>query len=781
MTGWHILMPTPHAGEASLQINIVYDSSANSAPAAFKTAVAYVVNLLDAAFTNNVTLNIHVGWGEVDGSPITSNDLGESEEAEAPRYDYATIRDALIANGTAADQLAAFATLPTSDPTNGGVFDIGRAEAKALGLIGANDTAVDGWVGFSTSSETDWSFNPTATPGADQYYIVGSIEHEITEVMGRDSLLGVKGEHYSNGWGVPDLFRFSAPGVRELAAGPVHSTGYFSIDDGATSLGSWNNHIAKGDLGDWDSGYGYGGGPGPSGNDSFNNESDYGVINGITQTDLTLMHVLGWDPSLPDNFVINGEIYYVAAGQTATNLVVQTGGTLDVSGIADSAILHGNAEVYSGGVIHGITVESGATLTVDAGGTADGVIIAGGLADFNDSASTGTTPIVFEGTGGTLEIDGHTAPTNVISGFAIGDTIDFYGANIGSNATVTLLPGNVLELAEHNKTFDFQLDPNDNFAGQSFGVGGDGYGGTAIYLLPSVLSVTTSGAGIANGNGDLDAGHSVTFTLNMSDAVTVDTTHGVPTLLLNDGGVATYAGGSGSDALTFSYTVAAGDNAADLAISSVMLQGASLTDGYGHHASLVGAVTNPDGILQIDTTAPEISGITAAPTTGIETAGAGIALTLGFNEAVTVSGGTPTLALNNGGSATYDAAATVALHDPTKLAFDYLVSGGDNPTATLAVTGANLNGAAITDLAGNAADLSNVNTSFNGLSINDAPAFTDAGLTRPELHLGAGGNIVLDANAANFAASYGLEYLYLGLPAGTPYPPVDASSGFHLV
>ncbi len=66
-------------------------------------------------------------------------------------------------------------------------------------------------------------------------------------------------------------------------------TGYFSIDDGATSLGSWNNRIAKGDLGDWDSGYGSGGGPGLSGNDAFNNESDYGVINGITQTDLTLM------------------------------------------------------------------------------------------------------------------------------------------------------------------------------------------------------------------------------------------------------------------------------------------------------------------------------------------------------------------------------------------------------------------------------------------------------------------------------------------------------------
>ena len=33
---------------------------------------------------------------------------------------------------------------------------------------------------------------------------------------------------------------------------------------------------------------------------------------------------------------------------------------------------------------------------------------------------------------------------------------------------------------------------------------------------------------------------------------------GTPTLTLNDGGTATYTGGSGTNALTFSYTVAAG-------------------------------------------------------------------------------------------------------------------------------------------------------------------------------------------------------------------------------
>ena len=48
----------------------------------------------------------------------------------------------------------------------------------------------------------------------------------------------------------------------------------------------------------------------------------------------------------------------------------------------------------------------------------------------------------------------------------------------------------------------------------------------------------------------------MTLTLNLSEAVTV--AGGTPTLTLNDGGTATYSGGSGTNALTFSYTVAPG-------------------------------------------------------------------------------------------------------------------------------------------------------------------------------------------------------------------------------
>ena len=55
---------------------------------------------------------------------------------------------------------------------------------------------------------------------------------------------------------------------------------------------------------------------------------------------------------------------------------------------------------------------------------------------------------------------------------------------------------------------------------------------------------------------------------------------------LNDGGTATYTGGSGTNALTFSYTVAAGQNTSDLTVTAVNLNSATVTDGAGNAANL---------------------------------------------------------------------------------------------------------------------------------------------------------------------------------------------------
>ena len=62
---------------------------------------------------------------------------------------------------------------------------------------------------------------------------------------------------------------------------------------------------------------------------------------------------------------------------------------------------------------------------------------------------------------------------------------------------------------------------------------------------PAVASVVASGPGIdGSGNGDLNAGHVVTLTVNMSEAVTV--AGGTPTLSLSNGGTASYTGGTGT-------------------------------------------------------------------------------------------------------------------------------------------------------------------------------------------------------------------------------------------
>src|SRR5258708_3896764 len=69
---------------------------------------------------------------------------------------------------------------------------------------------------------------------------------------------------------------------------------------------------------------------------------------------------------------------------------------------------------------------------------------------------------------------------------------------------------------------------------------------------PAVTMVVASPA-----SGTEVPGNTITLTLNLSEAVTVT---GTPTLTLNDGGTATYTGGSGTNALTFSYTVGASDS-----------------------------------------------------------------------------------------------------------------------------------------------------------------------------------------------------------------------------
>ena len=91
-----------------------------------------------------------------------------------------------------------------------------------------------------------------------------------------------------------------------------------------------------------------------------------------------------------------------------------------------------------------------------------------------------------------------------------------------------------------------------------------------------------------------------------------------------------------------------------LAPNAVSLNGATITNGAGTSADLTPANGYvPPGDLIIDTIKPAIVGISLSPGSGDLGPGSTVTITLSFNEAVTVAGGAPTIALNDGGTANY--------------------------------------------------------------------------------------------------------------------------------
>lgn len=94
-------------------------------------------------------------------------------------------------------------------------------------------------------------------------------------------------------------------------------------------------------------------------------------------------------------------------------------------------------------------------------------------------------------------------------------------------------------------------------------------------------------------SGSIAVSQTITFTLQMDEPWSVN---GNPTLSLNSGGKASYVSGSGTSTLVFTYTVKSGESAANLAITSVNLNGGSIRDAFGNNANMAGAITSFSGL-----------------------------------------------------------------------------------------------------------------------------------------------------------------------------------------
>ena len=126
----------------------------------------------------------------------------------------------------------------------------------------------------------------------------------------------------------------------------------------------------------------------------------------------------------------------------------------------------------------------------------------------------------------------------------------------------------------------------------------------ATYTPATILDPIITGVTGLPSTGDEGIGKTIQISLTFSEQITV--TGAAPSLTLNDGGTAVYASGSGTNTLTFNYTVASTDaSVTALAITGVN-NAASVADTSGNAAVFSAAPTTFTG-LQIGAAVPAIT------------------------------------------------------------------------------------------------------------------------------------------------------------------------------
>ena len=267
---------TTHSG-TNVDIHLTFDSSVGKAPSGFVSTVEKVSDFFASSLQHStqMTINIYVGYGEVDGYRMGPGALGES----VTNLVQVSLND--LQNAYSQGYLNDLNF--TGTPPAGSLY-VSDAQGKALGF--AVSQAIDGYVGFSSQSGIfDYNNSDGVSQGTYDFY--GVVAHEFSEVMGRILLAG------SAINGVPsymayDFFHFNANGHDFSGDG-----GYFSTDQGVTNLAYFNNPSNGGDAGDWaNTGTSNSGG---SVNDAFNAFGAPGVIAPVTHTDLWALHAAGFD------------------------------------------------------------------------------------------------------------------------------------------------------------------------------------------------------------------------------------------------------------------------------------------------------------------------------------------------------------------------------------------------------------------------------------------------------------------------------------------------------
>lgn len=330
---------------------------------------------------------------------------------------------------------------------------------------------------------------------------------------------------------------------------------------------------------------------------------------------VTLSGVISGNATLAKSGI--GELT-LSGSNTNTGTTTVSAGTLVVDGSTSSAtnVASGATLAGSGTLGGNVTVQSGGTLSP--GGAGVGTLTVNGNLTLNSGSTLA------------LNINGVTAGTGY-DRIVVNGTVDVSGAALavthgyaaGSGDSYTVIVNDAADAV--TGTFSGVSE------GNTFNATGNGTQLTASYIggsgndltlsAPSAPTITNVSSSTANGTYKI--GDVITINVQFNSAVNVT---GTPTLTLETGAtdrVLSYVSGSGSDTLSFSYTVQAGDSSADLdyaSTSALSLNGGSIRDGADQAAVLTLAAPGAAGslgankALVVDGVRPTATSITLSDT-----------------------------------------------------------------------------------------------------------------------------------------------------------------------
>jgi Ca2+-binding RTX toxin-like protein len=286
-----------------MNLLLSYESSALAAPQSFRDAMQLAANILDAAIFDNITVTIRVGYGDWNNNADTGITTGaEGGSLNGLNESYTALKAALASHETSTVDQTFVNSMPNTSSVNGvSNFYVPSAVDKALGLLPANSSTIDGAVGIGTQISSS--------------LLVGVALHELTHAMGREP-----------GVGPFDLFRYTSPGVHLFSGASTAPAAYFSIDSGNTKLADFGQSSDPSDF--LNSGV-----QGP--NDSFNEFYSSKTIQSLSTVDKELLDALGFNTTGPVATGVN------LTGDSGDNTLTGTSGNDTLQGLAGNDVLIG--------------------------------------------------------------------------------------------------------------------------------------------------------------------------------------------------------------------------------------------------------------------------------------------------------------------------------------------------------------------------------------------------------------------------------------------------------